>query len=64
MLIYIEKHSVFVIQFLIFAVHALNSFKEGIYEDPFLVLSNWIIFDSDPCNWLGVTCSGNQVTKL
>ncbi|KAK1436214.1 hypothetical protein QVD17_01992 [Tagetes erecta] len=45
-------------------VHALNSFKEGIYEDPFLVLSNWIIFDSDPCNWLGVTCSGNQVTKL
>ncbi|MFS8003558.1 putative protein kinase RLK-Pelle-LRR-VI-2 family [Helianthus anomalus] len=45
-------------------VHALNSFKEGIYEDPFLVLSDWNIFDSDPCNWVGVTCSGNQVTKL
>ncbi|KAI3822194.1 hypothetical protein L1987_09779 [Smallanthus sonchifolius] len=44
--------------------HALNSFKEGIFEDPFLVLSDWNIFDSDPCNWLGVTCSGNQVTKL
>ncbi|KAM0046140.1 putative non-specific serine/threonine protein kinase [Helianthus debilis subsp. tardiflorus] len=45
-------------------VHALNSFKEGIYEDPSLVLSDWNIFDSDPCNWVGVTCSGNQVTKL
>ncbi|KAI3687520.1 hypothetical protein L1987_81217 [Smallanthus sonchifolius] len=44
--------------------HALNSFKQGIFEDPFSVLSDWIIFDSDPCNWLGVTCSGNQVTKL
>ncbi|KAL8216682.1 hypothetical protein R6Q57_023519 [Mikania cordata] len=44
--------------------HALNSFKEGIFEDPFLVLSDWHIFDSDPCNWFGVTCSGNQVTKL
>ncbi|KAI7743973.1 hypothetical protein M8C21_030970 [Ambrosia artemisiifolia] len=45
-------------------VHALNSFKQGIYEDPFLALSSWNIFDSDPCNWVGVTCSGNQVTKL
>ncbi|KAJ0727558.1 putative protein kinase RLK-Pelle-LRR-VI-2 family [Helianthus annuus] len=45
-------------------VHALNSFKEGIYEDPFLVLSDWNFFDSDPCNWVGVTCSGNQVKKL
>lgn len=50
--------------FFFFAVHALNSFKEGIFEDPFLVLSNWNSFDSDPCNWFGVTCSRNQVTKL
>lgn len=46
------------------AVHALNSFKQSIFEDPLLVLSNWNSFDSDPCNWFGVTCSGNQVTKL
>ncbi|KAI3823640.1 hypothetical protein L1987_05080 [Smallanthus sonchifolius] len=45
-------------------VHALSSFKEAIFEDPFLVLSNWDSFDSDPCDWLGVTCSGNLVTKL
>ncbi|XP_071707919.1 probable LRR receptor-like serine/threonine-protein kinase At1g63430 [Rutidosis leptorrhynchoides] len=45
-------------------VHALNSFKQSIFEDPFLVLSNWNSFDSDPCNWFGVTCTGNQVTKL
>nr|XP_043613655.1 probable LRR receptor-like serine/threonine-protein kinase At1g63430 [Erigeron canadensis] len=45
-------------------VHALNAFKEGIFEDPKLVLSNWNSFDADPCNWFGVTCSGNQVTKL
>lgn len=45
-------------------VRALNAFKESIFEDPFLVLSNWNSLDSDPCNWFGVTCSGNQVTKL
>ncbi|KAK9072928.1 hypothetical protein SSX86_009364 [Deinandra increscens subsp. villosa] len=45
-------------------VHALNSFKEAIFEDPLLVLSNWDSFDSDPCNWRGVTCSGNLVRKL
>ncbi|KAL4592875.1 hypothetical protein LXL04_005882 [Taraxacum kok-saghyz] len=45
-------------------VHALNSFKEAIFEDPLLVLSSWNSLDSDPCNWFGVTCSGNQVLKL
>ncbi|KAI3707028.1 hypothetical protein L6452_25190 [Arctium lappa] len=45
-------------------VVALNSFKEAIFEDPFLVLSNWNSLDSDPCNWFGVSCSGIQVTKL
>ncbi|CAI9262740.1 unnamed protein product [Lactuca saligna] len=45
-------------------VRALNSFKESIFEDPFLALSSWNSLDSDPCNWFGVTCSGNQITKL
>lgn len=45
-------------------VHALNSFREAIFEDPFHVLTNWNSFDYDPCDWLGVTCSGYQVTKL
>ncbi|KAJ0605191.1 putative protein kinase RLK-Pelle-LRR-VI-2 family [Helianthus annuus] len=45
-------------------VHALNSFKEDIFEDPLLVLSNWNGLDSDPCDWLGVTCSANVVIKL
>lgn len=45
-------------------VRALNSFKEAIFEDPNLVLSSWNSLDSDPCNWFGVTCSGNQVIKL
>ncbi|XP_076947427.1 putative LRR receptor-like serine/threonine-protein kinase At1g63430 [Bidens hawaiensis] len=45
-------------------VDALNSFKEGIFEDPLLVLRNWNDIDEDPCNWFGVTCSANLVVKL
>ncbi|KAM0069890.1 putative protein kinase RLK-Pelle-LRR-VI-2 family [Helianthus debilis subsp. tardiflorus] len=45
-------------------VHALSMFKETIFDDPLLVLSSWNALDSDPCNWVGVSCSGNQVTKL
>ncbi|PWA79046.1 leucine-rich repeat protein kinase family protein [Artemisia annua] len=45
-------------------VHALSMFKEGIFDDPLLVLSSWNALDSDPCNWVGVSCSGDQVTKL
>lgn len=45
-------------------VHALAMFKEAIFDDPKLVLSSWNVLDSDPCNWVGVSCSGNQVTKL
>ncbi|KAL7596074.1 hypothetical protein Lser_V15G30401 [Lactuca serriola] len=45
-------------------VHALAMFKEAIFDDPLLVLSSWNVLDSDPCNWVGVSCSGNQVTKL
>lgn len=45
-------------------VHALNSFREAIFEDPFHVLTTWNSFDTDPCEWFGVACSGYQVTKL
>lgn len=38
-------------------VNALIAFKEAIYEDPFLVLSNWNTIDSDPCDWRGISCS-------
>ncbi|KAG9145044.1 hypothetical protein Leryth_018340 [Lithospermum erythrorhizon] len=38
-------------------VFALNDFKEAIYEDPLLVLSNWNALDSDPCDWFGISCS-------
>ncbi|XP_024995404.1 probable LRR receptor-like serine/threonine-protein kinase At1g63430 [Cynara cardunculus var. scolymus] len=32
-------------------VHALIVFKEAIFDDPLLILSNWNGLDSDPCNW-------------
>ncbi|KAJ9706540.1 hypothetical protein PVL29_001825 [Vitis rotundifolia] len=38
-------------------VSALNTLKEGIYEDPLAVLSTWNTVDSDPCDWSGITCS-------
>ncbi|XVF13151.1 hypothetical protein REPUB_Repub08aG0183400 [Reevesia pubescens] len=38
-------------------VWALTTFKEAIYEDPHLVLSNWNALDADPCEWSGVTCN-------
>ncbi|XP_050375918.1 probable LRR receptor-like serine/threonine-protein kinase At1g63430 [Argentina anserina] len=36
---------------------ALTTFKEAIYEDPHMVLSDWNSLDSDPCAWSGITCS-------
>ncbi|KAI4367897.1 hypothetical protein MLD38_016523 [Melastoma candidum] len=36
---------------------ALLTFKEAVYEDPNLVLSNWNALDVDPCDWSGVCCS-------
>ncbi|XP_071692864.1 probable LRR receptor-like serine/threonine-protein kinase At1g63430 [Rutidosis leptorrhynchoides] len=45
-------------------VHALTEFKEGVIDDPFLVLSNWNFIDSDPCNWFGVHCSDFHVRKI
>lgn len=38
-------------------VWALTTFKEAIYEDPHLVLSNWNALDADPCGWSGITCN-------
>ncbi|PPD78161.1 hypothetical protein GOBAR_DD24916 [Gossypium barbadense] len=38
-------------------VWALTTFKEAIYEDPHLVLSNWNALDADPCGWFGITCN-------
>ncbi|MBA0796756.1 hypothetical protein Gohar_007496 [Gossypium harknessii] len=47
-------------------VWALTTFKEAIYEDPHLVLSNWNALDADPCNWFGITCNPERqhVTKI
>ena len=47
-------------------VKALTAFKEAIYEDPHLVLSQWNTLDSDPCDWFGVSCSParDHVIKL
>ncbi|KAF7810264.1 putative LRR receptor-like serine/threonine-protein kinase [Senna tora] len=48
-------------------VSALTAFKEAIYEDPNLVLSNWNTVDSsDPCDWNGVSCNTarDHVVKL
>ncbi|KAJ7944899.1 putative Receptor kinase [Quillaja saponaria] len=38
-------------------VSALTTFKEAVYEDPYLVLSDWNALDADPCGWSGVSCS-------
>ncbi|KAI3985318.1 hypothetical protein MKX01_033632 [Papaver californicum] len=35
----------------------LRAFKEAIYEDPYMVLSNWNFLNGDPCNWSGISCS-------
>ncbi|KAF8379486.1 hypothetical protein HHK36_028921 [Tetracentron sinense] len=49
-----------------YEVGALTAFKEAIFEDPFLVLSNWNALDADPCNWSSVSCSlkRDHVIKL
>ena len=48
------------------AVSVLNIFKEAIYEDPHLALSNWNALDADPCDWNGISCSGarDHVIKM
>ena len=50
----------------VFAVSALLIFKEAIYEDPHMVLSNWNTIDSDRCEWDGIACDGarDHVKKM
>nr|GMD78773.1 probable LRR receptor-like serine/threonine-protein kinase At1g63430 [Ipomoea batatas] len=47
-------------------VIALSKFKEAIYDDPLLVLTNWDALDSNPCHWNGILCSaaGDHVTNI
>ncbi|KAH1235612.1 putative LRR receptor-like serine/threonine-protein kinase [Glycine max] len=47
-------------------VLALKTFKEAVYEDPHMVLSNWNTLDSDLCDWNGVSCTATRdhVIKL
>ncbi|KAD5316797.1 hypothetical protein R6Q59_031960 [Mikania micrantha] len=45
-------------------VHALTLFKEGVFDDPLLVLSHWNAQDSDPCHWFGVSCFNNHFIKI
>lgn len=41
-------------------LYALTAFKQAIFEDPLLALSNWNSLDTDPCNWSGISCSMSQ----
>ncbi|XP_021887269.1 probable LRR receptor-like serine/threonine-protein kinase At1g63430 isoform X2 [Carica papaya] len=41
-------------------VGALIRFKEAVYEDPLLVMSNWNTVDADPCGWTGIYCSPDR----
>ncbi|KAF3516572.1 hypothetical protein DY000_02061060 [Brassica cretica] len=41
-------------------VEALRRLKEAMYKDPLLVMSNWNVSDSDPCDWKGIKCSPSK----
>ncbi|CAN8272887.1 unnamed protein product [Cochlearia groenlandica] len=34
--------------------------KEAMYKDPLLVMYNWNVPDSDPCDWTGIKCSSSN----
>lgn len=38
-------------------VEALRILKEAMHKDPLLVMSNWNVPNSDPCDWTGIKCS-------
>ncbi len=42
---------------------ALLQFKGNITDD-YNLLANWVDTDVLPCNWTGVTCTGNWVTAI
>ncbi|KAJ0255169.1 Leucine-rich repeat transmembrane protein kinase family protein [Hirschfeldia incana] len=41
-------------------VEALRRLKDAMYKDPLLVMSNWNVPDSDPCDWNGIKCSPSK----
>ena len=41
-------------------MEALRRLKEAMYKDPLLVMSNWNVSDSDPCDWKGIKCSPSK----
>ncbi|EOA18793.1 hypothetical protein CARUB_v10007407mg [Capsella rubella] len=41
-------------------VEALRRFKEAMYKDPLLVLSDWDVPSSSPCDWNGILCSPSK----
>ncbi|KAJ3693302.1 hypothetical protein LUZ60_008782 [Juncus effusus] len=45
-------------------VSLLLSFKYSIISDPLNVLSNWGYFDSSPCSWNGVVCTGFPLSNI
>ncbi|GJT11890.1 probable LRR receptor-like serine/threonine-protein kinase [Tanacetum coccineum] len=45
-------------------IRALMVFKEGIFDDPKMVLSNWNALDSNPCSWGRVSCLNDHVNKM
>lgn len=42
------------------SVKALRRFKEAMYKDPMLVMSNWSAPNLSPCNWNGIVCSPSK----
>lgn len=53
-------------KWVLFAGKALLKFKQGIVNDPFDALSNWVNdeVEVNPCNWFGVECSDGRVVVL
>ncbi|KAK4795998.1 hypothetical protein SAY86_028324 [Trapa natans] len=61
--LFVNCHS---LAFASYEVWALITFKEAIFEDPNMALSNWNSLDADPCDWSGISCSAarDQVLKI
>lgn len=50
----------FDVLFFLYSVEALSRFKEAIYKDPLLVMSNWNVPNLSPCDWNGIKCSPSK----
>jgi len=44
----------------LYSVEAVRRFKEAIYKDPLLVMSNWNVPNLSPCDWNGIKCSPSK----